>query len=72
MNGSTIALNAEGDEAMTIIGKDWVYVNDKDDHDMVELHDLGSDELLQLALDLTNSLNEVLNRLFKVQKEGKE
>lgn len=35
---------------MTIIGKDWVYVNDKDDCDIVELHDLGSDELLQLAL----------------------
>lgn len=55
---------------MTIIGKTWVYVYDDYDGDIVELQDLGSDELLQLALNMTDSLNEVLERLFKVQKDN--
>lgn len=54
---------------MTIIGNDWVYDNDKYDREIVNLEVLGSDELLQLALEMTDSLNEVLERLFKVQQD---
>ena len=55
---------------MVIMGKDWVYQKSyQDDFEAVELNDLGSDELLQLAVDLTASLNEVMERLYNLSSE---